>query len=63
MIGPIQFGPDGEWTTSHIICIQFQGITGGDLSQFKDWSRPIVVYPKEYKSGEMVYPFEKAQAK
>ena len=63
VIGPIQFGPDGEWTSSRIICIQFQGITGSDLSQFKDWSRHIVVYPKEYKSGEMVYPFEKAQAK
>jgi branched-chain amino acid transport system substrate-binding protein len=60
VIGPISFGPDGEWTTPRIICIQFQGITGGDLDQFKDWSRQVVVYPKDYKSGELVYPFGNA---
>jgi branched-chain amino acid transport system substrate-binding protein len=60
VIGPIKFGKDGEWTTPRIICLQFQGVTGGDLEQFKDWKRQIVVYPKEYKSGDLVYPFEKA---
>ena len=60
VIGPIAFGQDGEWTTPRIICIQFQGITGNDLAQFKDWSRQVVVYPREYKSGNLIYPFEKA---
>ena len=60
VIGPISFGKDGEWKTPRIICLQFQGISGGDLGQFKDWTRQIVVYPKEYKSGDFVYPFEKA---
>jgi branched-chain amino acid transport system substrate-binding protein len=61
VIGPISFGADGEWTTPRIICIQFQGIAGGDLEQFKDWSRQVVVYPREYKSGNLLYPFDKAQ--
>jgi branched-chain amino acid transport system substrate-binding protein len=61
VIGPIAFGPDGEWTTPRIICIQFQGITGGDLAQFQDWKRQVVVYPPEYKAGSLVYPFEKAR--
>jgi branched-chain amino acid transport system substrate-binding protein len=61
VIGPIKFGKDGEWTTPRIICLQFQGITGSDVEQFQDWKRQIVVYPKEYKSGDLVYPFEKAQ--
>lgn len=60
VIGPISFGPDGEWTKPRIICIQFQGITGGDIEQFKDWSRQVVVYPNEYKSGKLAYPFDKA---
>jgi len=60
VIGPIAFGPDGEWTKPRIICIQFQGITGGDLDQFRDWSRQTVVYPSEFKSGSLIYPFEKA---
>jgi branched-chain amino acid transport system substrate-binding protein len=61
VIGPIKFGRDGEWTTPRIICVQFQGISGSDLDQFQDWKRQVVVYPKEYKSGDLVYPFEKAQ--
>jgi branched-chain amino acid transport system substrate-binding protein len=60
VIGPIAFGRDGEWTKPRIICIQFQGITGGDLDQFRDWSRQTVVYPSEFKSGSLIYPFEKA---
>ena len=60
VIGPIAFGENGEWTTPRIICIQFQGISGGDIEQFKDWSRQVVVYPAEYKSGALAYPFERA---
>ena len=58
MIGPIKFGENGEWTTPRIICVQFQGITGGDLEQFKDWSRQVVVYPSQYQSGKLVYPLQ-----
>jgi len=60
VIGPIAFGQDGEWTTPRIICIQFQGISGNGLDQFKDWTRQVVVYPREYKAGNLIYPFEKA---
>jgi branched-chain amino acid transport system substrate-binding protein len=60
VIGPISFGPDGEWKTPRIICIQFKDISGGELSQFTDWSRQVVVYPSEFKAGELIYPFEKA---
>jgi branched-chain amino acid transport system substrate-binding protein len=59
VIGPIAFGPDGEWTKARIICIQFQGITGGDLAQFQDWSRQVVVYPSVYRAGKLVYPLGK----
>lgn len=60
VIGPIKFGDQGEWTTPRIICIQFQGIAGNDIGQFKDWSRQVVVYPNEFKSGNLIYPFAKA---
>jgi branched-chain amino acid transport system substrate-binding protein len=61
IIGRISFGPDGEWKTPRIICIQFQGISGNDLDQFKDWSRQVVVYPPDYKSGNLIYPFANAR--
>ena len=58
VIGPVKFGENGEWTTPRIICIQFTGISGGDIAQFQDWSRQVVVYPPQYKSGKLVYPLE-----
>ena len=58
VIGPIEFGANGEWKKPRVICLQFQGITGGDLEQFKDWSRQVVVYPPEYAAGKLAYPFE-----
>lgn len=60
VIGPISFGPDGEWKSPRIICIQFKGVTGGELSQFTDWSRQVVVYPSEFKAGELTFPFADA---
>lgn len=58
VIGPVKFGENGEWTTPRIICIQFQGISGGDLAQFQDWKRQVVVYPDQYKSGKLDYPLQ-----
>ena len=58
VIGSVKFGENGEWTTPRIICIQFQGISGGELSQFQDWKRQVVVYPPQYKSGKFAYPLE-----
>ena len=60
VIGPISFAPGGEWAKPRIICIQFQGITGGGIEQFTDWSRQVVVYPNEYASGKLIYPFDSA---
>ena len=60
VIGPVSFGANGEWSKPRIICLQFQGVSGNDIGQFKDWSRQVVVYPSEYASGKLIYPFEQA---
>jgi branched-chain amino acid transport system substrate-binding protein len=60
VIGPISFGPDGEWTKPRIIYAQFQNVSGGDIAQFKDMQKQIVVWPPELKTGELVHPYDKA---
>ena len=60
IIGPIGFGPDGEWVKPRIIYAQFQNVSGSDISQFKDMSKQIVVWPNELKTGELVHPYDKA---
>ncbi len=60
IIGPIAFGPDGEWVKPRIIYAQFQNVSGSDIGQFKDMSKQVVVWPNELKTGELVHPYEKA---
>ena len=61
VIGPMSFGDDGEWKTPRIIYAQFQNVVGNDIGQFKDLSTEDVLMPAEYKSGEIIYPYEKAK--
>ncbi len=60
IIGPISFGPDGEWTKPRIIYAQFQNVDGKDIGQFTDMKKQIVVWPAELKTGELVHPYEQA---
>lgn len=59
--GPIAFGPDGEWTKPRIIVSQFQGVDGHGIDQFKDAKKQVIVWPKDYKSGDLIYPYSAAK--
>jgi branched-chain amino acid transport system substrate-binding protein len=61
--GEIRFGNDGEWSKSRQFITQFQNITGNDLDQFRDTSRQVILWPAEYKTGDIIYPYDKAKKK
>jgi branched-chain amino acid transport system substrate-binding protein len=61
VMGEVTFGTRGEWTRPRVLQVQFQGITGHDLDQFRDGSRQVVVAPQEVASGSLIYPFAKAR--
>jgi branched-chain amino acid transport system substrate-binding protein len=61
VVGDVAFGADGEWKEPRIVFTQFQGVTGHDIDQFRDTKKEAVVWPPALKSGEMIYPFEKAR--
>jgi len=61
VVGTIAFGPDGEWTKPRVLVSQFQNIRGNDLDQFRDMTKQVVVWPEEYKSGSLIYPFTAAR--
>jgi branched-chain amino acid transport system substrate-binding protein len=61
VVGDVAFGAKGEWAQSRVLQVQFQGIKGNGVGQFKDISTQVVVYPPEYKSGVVIYPYEKAR--
>jgi branched-chain amino acid transport system substrate-binding protein len=61
IVGKVRFGPTGEWAKSRVLQVQYQGIKGTDLEQFRGPGKKIVLYPEEFKSGNMIYPYSAAQ--
>jgi branched-chain amino acid transport system substrate-binding protein len=61
VVGDITFGKDGEWAKSRVFFTQFQHVTGNSLDQFKDTTHEVVVWPNEYKTGDMIYPYADAK--
>jgi branched-chain amino acid transport system substrate-binding protein len=61
VLGKIKFGKGGEWAQSRVLQVQFRGVKGNDVAQFKGVDTQVVVSPPEYASGKLVYPYESAK--
>src|ERR1043165_9009249 len=61
VLGDVKFGKDGEWAEPRVLQVQFQGVKGNDVDQFRDVKTQVVIAPSEYASGKLVYPYEKAK--
>jgi branched-chain amino acid transport system substrate-binding protein len=59
IVGEIRFNELGEWATARPIVVQFQNVKGSGLEQFMTGHRQVIVYPPEYRDGELEYPFAK----
>jgi branched-chain amino acid transport system substrate-binding protein len=54
IVGPIRYGPTGEWATPRIIYVQFRGIGSKNLEQFRGPGKQVIVAPDAFKTGEVV---------
>jgi branched-chain amino acid transport system substrate-binding protein len=61
VVGPVKFGPNGEWATSRVLMVQFQNIENGELEQFKHPGKRVVLLPEEWASGELKFPYTEAR--
>jgi branched-chain amino acid transport system substrate-binding protein len=62
IMGDIRFGKNGEWTKSGMLQVQYHGITdAANLETWRGMSYQIVVSPADQKTGELIYPYEKAK--
>jgi branched-chain amino acid transport system substrate-binding protein len=61
VIGPVKFGPLGEWDRSRILFIQYQHVHVGDIDQFRRPGVQVILYPPELKSGNLIQPFAAAR--
>ncbi len=57
IVGDIRFGPLGERDKANILTVQYQGIKGNDIAQFKEAGRQVILDPPELKSGSFRYPY------
>src|ERR1700739_4379347 len=63
VVGELSFGKDGEWSKPRMVVTQFQGIEPNNVAQFRDGHKQPILWPPEYKTGEMIYPYENARKK
>jgi branched-chain amino acid transport system substrate-binding protein len=61
VLGDVKFGKGGEWDQPRMLQIQFHDVKGNGIEQFRTMGTQTVVAPAEYKSGDVVYPYEKAK--
>jgi branched-chain amino acid transport system substrate-binding protein len=58
IVGDIKFNAEGEWETPKVLAVQFQGIKGNDVDQFRDPKTEVILWPKQYKTGNIIYPYD-----
>ena len=61
IVGKVKFGKNGEWAKGRTLMVQFQKIQGNGIDQFRGPGKKVVLYPDEFKSGNIVYPYSAAR--
>lgn len=62
VVGPIRYDKTGEWANPRVVQAQFRGVVDKNMEQFRKPGKQVVIYPDEYKTGEVIAPFEKARS-
>ncbi|MGH7066056.1 MAG: amino acid ABC transporter substrate-binding protein [Stellaceae bacterium] len=61
IVGDISFGKDGEWSKPRVLEVQWQGIKGNSLDQFKDTKTEAILEPSQFRTGKVIAPYNGAQ--
>jgi len=61
IVGPIRFRADGEWANARVVQAQFRGVVDKNMDQFRQPGRQVVLFPEQYRTGDVIAPFEKAR--
>jgi branched-chain amino acid transport system substrate-binding protein len=59
IMGNWRYGPGGEWTKSGMMQVQYHSIKEGET--WKGMNYQTVLTPPELKTGNVIYPYEKAR--
>ena len=57
-VGKVRFASNGEWATPRMLAVQYHGISGNDLEQWKKPGRVTVLAPAGYATGMVMAPYQ-----
>ncbi|MGZ5040535.1 MAG: amino acid ABC transporter substrate-binding protein [Usitatibacter sp.] len=57
-VGKVKFGKNGEWAQPRMLAVQYHGITGNDLDQWRKAGHVTVLTPAPYKTGNVMTPYQ-----
>jgi branched-chain amino acid transport system substrate-binding protein len=62
IMGDVTFGKGGEWDKGRMLQVQYHGIKpGAGLETWRGMDYQTVLTPSDYKTGDVIYPYEKAK--
>jgi branched-chain amino acid transport system substrate-binding protein len=62
IMGDVKFGKGGEWDKSRMLQVQYHDIKpGAGLETWRGMDYQTVLTPSDYKTGNVIYPYEKAK--
>jgi branched-chain amino acid transport system substrate-binding protein len=61
IVGDIKFGANGEWEQARVLQVQFHDVKGTDLDQWKTADTQKIVWPAQYATGKVIYPYADAR--
>jgi branched-chain amino acid transport system substrate-binding protein len=60
VVGDVKFASNGEWEVGRPMYVQYRGVKGNDIDQFRKAGPSAIISPKELKSGELITPYQEA---
>jgi branched-chain amino acid transport system substrate-binding protein len=61
VVGDVKFASNGEWEVGRPLYVQYKGIKGNDLDQFRKPGPAVIISPSELKSGDLITPYHEAR--
>jgi branched-chain amino acid transport system substrate-binding protein len=58
IVGDVAFTANGEWRKPRVLMVQYRGVSGNGLEQFRGPAPYVILYPPEFKNGDVKAPFE-----
>lgn len=57
VVGKVTFAPNGEWASGRALMVQYQGVDDSGLEQFTKAGTRVVLWPDQWVSGKVNYPY------